>query len=204
MLCRFATLAALFGAVLLPLTATRSLPLDSHRAVYVRDTTAAPVTKTKPSITRTGLAGISSATTDIQGAVYFFQTDHTSPAMMGYALYNLQPHQTYSYHVHVSPVGANHNCTATGGHYDPYSVNKDASTYKCDGTQSKTTCELGDLSGRFGSIKANGDGVAMSPQLFIDSYLSVSNMNPVHGRSIVLHNGKGDRVACGNIEDIAN
>ena len=52
------------------------------------------------------------------------------------------------YHVHVNPVPADGNCTATGAHLDPY--NRGVVT-ACDATKPES-CQVGDLSGKYGNI----------------------------------------------------
>ncbi|KAJ1954561.1 Superoxide dismutase, partial [Dipsacomyces acuminosporus] len=64
----------------------------------------------------------------------------------------LKPGVSYPYHIHINPVPANGNCTATGGHFDPYNINVGAKPYKCDPKNPAKTCELGDLAGRHGNI----------------------------------------------------
>ncbi|KAJ1913720.1 hypothetical protein IWQ60_009105, partial [Tieghemiomyces parasiticus] len=116
-----------------------------------------------------------------------------------YSLTGLKPNQIYHYHVHEGPVGENLDCSAAGGHYDPTKVNKGAATYKCNPNDAFATCELGDLSGRFGPIVATGTGLAQSAQTYRDVYLGIRNGNIISNRAVVVHNEKGDRVACGNI-----
>jgi hypothetical protein len=52
------------------------------------------------------------------------------------------------YHIHVSPVPTDGNCTGTGGHLDPY---QRTDTPACDSTKPQT-CEAGDLSGKWGTL----------------------------------------------------
>ena len=57
---------------------------------------------------------------------------------------------TYSsvYHIHVSPVSSNGNCSSTGSHLDPYNVGE---TVPCDPSQ-PDKCQVGDLSGKHGTM----------------------------------------------------
>ncbi len=52
------------------------------------------------------------------------------------------------YHIHVNPVPADGNCTATGGHLDPY---QRGDTPACD-AKKPATCQVGDLSGKYGLV----------------------------------------------------
>ncbi|KAI9234819.1 MAG: superoxide dismutase [Podila humilis] len=99
----------------------------------------------------------------------------------------------FEYHVHVSPVGPNNNCTATGGHLDPANVG----TTKCI-SATPTKCQEGDLSGKHGELKAT-DGGAIPKVEYVDQQLRFDGeTTTIVGRSIVIHNN-GARVACGNI-----
>ncbi|KAF9197910.1 hypothetical protein BGZ59_005036, partial [Podila verticillata] len=71
----------------------------------------------------------------------------------------------FEYHVHVSPVGPNNNCTATGGHLDPANVG----TTKCI-SATPTKCQEGDLSGKHGELKAT-DGGAIPKVEYVDQQL---------------------------------
>ncbi|KAI9593831.1 superoxide dismutase [Syncephalis fuscata] len=103
----------------------------------------------------------------------------------------------YAYHVHEKPVPADGNCTATGGHFDPYGK-KGAKCTK----QTLNDCELGDLSGKFGKVKFGSTQkndykwvTYVDPTITLDK-----GENGILGRSIVVHNPSGDRIACANIE----
>ncbi len=52
------------------------------------------------------------------------------------------------YHVHLKAVPESGNCTDTGGHLDSY-VRGDSPP--CDSSQPQT-CEVGDLSGKYGTV----------------------------------------------------
>jgi Cu/Zn superoxide dismutase len=55
------------------------------------------------------------------------------------------------YHIHEKPVPADGNCTGTGAHLDPY---KRGETPPCDASK-KESCQVGDLSGKYGNITGN-------------------------------------------------
>ncbi|KAG0371944.1 hypothetical protein BGX24_000956 [Mortierella sp. AD032] len=100
----------------------------------------------------------------------------------------------YEYHVHVSPVGPNFECKATGAHLDPAAVGPD----HCIPTN-LTTCQTGDLSGKHGNL--NGTETGVIPTFwYLDTQLSFTTPanGPMVGRSVVIHNN-GTRIACGNL-----
>jgi hypothetical protein len=52
------------------------------------------------------------------------------------------------YHIHTGTVPDNGNCTATGGHLDPFNRGE---TPACDSTN-PASCQVGDLSGKYGQM----------------------------------------------------
>ncbi|KAJ2368134.1 hypothetical protein H4S01_001763 [Coemansia sp. RSA 2610] len=100
----------------------------------------------------------------------------------------------YPYHIHVNNVPSNGNCTATGGHLNPYEI---ASSVKCDPSDASKTCELGDLAGVFGNMVGDDNGMYVGT--FNATQLTFGGKDTVLDHSIVIHNSKGDRIACANI-----
>ncbi|KAF9150869.1 hypothetical protein BG015_007306 [Linnemannia schmuckeri] len=100
----------------------------------------------------------------------------------------------YEYHIHVTPVGPNYGCAATGGHLDPFNVGP----APCNPTN-LTSCQTGDLSGKHGNILPTQDGTFPTIQ-YIDTQLSFTEPanGPMVGRSVVIHNN-GTRIACGDL-----
>ncbi|KAK6358926.1 hypothetical protein TWF696_000100 [Orbilia brochopaga] len=101
----------------------------------------------------------------------------------------------YPYHIHDFVVGPNENCTATGGHLDPY-MRMDLPA--CD-SAAPETCQVGDLSGKHGKVPVGVDDYCTS---YVDNYLSLdpSNVGFIgNSRSIVIHNVNLTRIGCGNI-----
>ncbi|KAG0355768.1 hypothetical protein BGZ54_001021 [Gamsiella multidivaricata] len=105
----------------------------------------------------------------------------------------ISPTGGFEYHIHVSPVGLNNNCSTTGGHLDP----TDVGTAKCNPAKADK-CQEGDLSGKHGELKATESG-SVPTISYVDPYLQFSEeATTIAGRSIVIHNN-GTRVACANI-----
>ncbi|KAI9593832.1 hypothetical protein BDF19DRAFT_447039 [Syncephalis fuscata] len=65
-------------------------------------------------------------------------------------------------------------------------------------------CELGDMSGKFGKIKFEStEKVQFENIAYLDPTIALSDgEHSVLGRSIVVHDPSGARIACGNIEKI--
>jgi hypothetical protein len=69
----------------------------------------------------------------------------------------------YAYHVHVAPVPADGNCTGTLGHLDPYGV---VVANACT-SKDQQDCQVGDLSGKHGTIPYDNGGTYTSVLSFI-------------------------------------
>ncbi|KAG0092813.1 hypothetical protein BGZ93_001728 [Podila epicladia] len=100
----------------------------------------------------------------------------------------------YDYHVHVKPV-TNGNCSSTGAHLDPTNVGV---ATPCD-PKNLTSCQTGDLAGKFGNFMGTEDGV-LPFTTYIDTQLKFEGdaNNTLVGRSVVIHNN-GTRIACADI-----
>ncbi|KAJ1911479.1 Superoxide dismutase [Tieghemiomyces parasiticus] len=98
----------------------------------------------------------------------------------------------FKYHIHALPVPADGNCTATSGHYNPTNI---VANTTCVPSNSLATCEIGDLSGKHGSLNPASSAVPIVGN-YVDSDVSVSS---VTGLSVVIHAANGTRVACANI-----
>ncbi|KAL5120252.1 Cell surface superoxide dismutase [Cu-Zn] 4 [Pleosporales sp. CAS-2024a] len=99
----------------------------------------------------------------------------------------------FIYHIHNKPVPANGNCTAAGAHLDPYMRGE---TPPCDATKPET-CQVGDLSGKHGSISAD----SFSAQ-YLDPYLSLTPGTPAFfgNLSFVVHLANKTRIGCANFQ----
>jgi Cu/Zn superoxide dismutase len=102
----------------------------------------------------------------------------------------------YAWHIHVNPVDSTGNCNSTGFHLDPAGLNPNESNpnYKCDPNNAAATCEVGDLSGKFGKLHAD-----QKFYKFLDPTLHLNGKNGIIGRSIVFHLANDTRIACANI-----
>ncbi|KAK6355905.1 hypothetical protein TWF718_000284 [Orbilia javanica] len=103
----------------------------------------------------------------------------------------------YPYHIHDFVVGEGGNCTATGGHLDPYVRRDDP---PCD-PEAPETCEIGDLSGKHGKASEEASTGTWCTS-YVDKYLSFDSEDVAfigNDRSIVVHNANKTRIACGNI-----
>ncbi|KAJ1741027.1 hypothetical protein LPJ78_003543 [Coemansia sp. RSA 989] len=117
---------------------------------------------------------------------------------LGISVSGLEAGASYPFHIHTDLVPSDGNCTATGGHLDPHGIKKAAGdNYKCSADDAIKTCELGDLSGQLGPILAGSDGTFVGN--FNVSTLDFGGEHTILDHSIVIHNSKGDRIACANI-----
>ncbi|KAI8865482.1 Cu,Zn superoxide dismutase-like protein [Ramicandelaber brevisporus] len=102
--------------------------------------------------------------------------------------------KSYAWHIHNKPVPADGNCVATEGHFDPYNVKANSKPeYKCNPADKLNTCELGDLSGKYGPIKATCGSTFST--CVVDENI---NMDMLAGKSVVIHDGDA-RIVCANI-----
>ncbi|XP_061167021.1 uncharacterized protein LOC133175902 isoform X1 [Saccostrea echinata] len=104
------------------------------------------------------------------------------------------------YHIHTEPVDLSSPTpcenNVVGGHFNPFFINQTKSPPP--GTGTHDLYEVGDLSGKYGSILEGRDtALASGP----DNFLPVSGPLSISGRSLVIHRGDGSRWLCGNIEE---
>jgi hypothetical protein len=107
--------------------------------------------------------------------------------------------ETSTYHVHVAPVEGDLEfpCEATTlhGHWNPRDVNPKNSPLP--GTGSSDMYEIGDLSGKFGTL----DDVSEYETSYNDTILPLFGYESIIGRSIVIHKKmKMERWACSTLE----
>lgn len=101
-----------------------------------------------------------------------------------------------AYHLHVAPV-PDGNCTATLAHLDPY-IRGEATP--CDKT-APATCQVGDLSGKHGTIPAD---VGEWETSYVDLYAStLEGIGAFFGnRSIVVHYPNKTRITCASFAKV--
>lgn len=97
----------------------------------------------------------------------------------------------FLYHIHDAPVPSTGNCTGTLAHLDPF---KRGEQPPCDSTN-KQTCQVGDLSGKYGKIAAD----PFTAQ-YTDLYASTKpGIGAFFGnRSITFHYANATRITCAN------
>jgi Cu/Zn superoxide dismutase/Na+-transporting NADH:ubiquinone oxidoreductase subunit NqrD len=92
------------------------------------------------------------------------------------------------YHVHTLPLSAG-SCASATGHFNPLNA-----TGTCNPAM-PSTCEIGDLSGKFGALSGSSVNA-----MYSDANLPLFGMNSIVGRSVVIHaSGTGARIACADI-----
>ncbi|KXN65761.1 Cu,Zn superoxide dismutase-like protein, partial [Conidiobolus coronatus NRRL 28638] len=102
----------------------------------------------------------------------------------------------YSWHIHEKPVDDSGDCGSTGGHFDPAGFNPggNSADYKCDPDNKYDTCEVGDLSGKYGKVHPG-----QLAYKFSDEDVLLNGENGIIGRSVVMHLGDKTRIVCANI-----
>lgn len=102
-----------------------------------------------------------------------------------------------AYHIHVNPIPEDGNCTAAGGHLDPYNV---TDAYQCSPETPPETCQIGDLAGKHGKIDTSTFQTASYQKAYPDLFLSTTKDTTAFfgNRSIVVHAANGTRLNCGN------
>ncbi|GAB7350963.1 hypothetical protein MBLNU459_g1464t1 [Dothideomycetes sp. NU459] len=97
----------------------------------------------------------------------------------------------FLYHIHDNPISSDGNCSSAGGHVDPFERGEAPS---CDASL-PMTCQVGDLSGKHGSI----NDTEFSAN-YVDQYLSTTPGNGAFlgNRSLVVHFANKTIITCGN------
>ena len=135
----------------------------------------------------------------VSGKIEFSQASPSHPVKTCINLSGLRGNAG-GFHVHQLPVpqrtsSTENRCLGTGGHFNPF--NFDASVGPPAGVVGDDEYEVGDLSGKYGSL----EGMDKRNQCFIDTNLSLFGKNSIVNRSVVIHkNPGGDRWVCVDIE----
>ena len=136
----------------------------------------------------------------VKGGISFKQSSPFHPVETNLELVHLNS-SAGSFHIHQLPVTYkmttdDNPCSRTGGHWNPYRI--DASVSPKPGQGSFDKYEVGDLSGKYGTLKDKDDVRGR----FHDPNLSLYGKNSIVGRAIVLHNTPvPKRWICANIEE---
>ncbi|KAF2405263.1 hypothetical protein EJ06DRAFT_525788 [Trichodelitschia bisporula] len=98
----------------------------------------------------------------------------------------------FMYHVHDQPVPASGACADAKAHLDPWARGEVPACNASD----KDSCQVGDLSGKYGNITTSG-AVEKS---FIDLYSSLAPGDEAYiaNRSVVVHTSDKTRIGCAN------
>ncbi|CAL8333790.1 unnamed protein product [Lota lota] len=130
------------------------------------------------------------------GGVRFSQAFSRGPTTVNVSLAGLGA-LAGGYHVHVLPIksGAANPCSDANirGHHNPLSVN--ISTSPGPGVGTTDEYEIGDISGKFGSLT----GLNELNALYVDSDMPLSGPHSILGRSLVIHYRNGSRMQCADI-----
>jgi len=137
----------------------------------------------------------------VRGKIHFSQDSVDSNTTITVNLTNLDqfPGESYPWHIHQYPfpLGIANPCRGeiTGGHYDPLGANTGAD-YADNCAMNSELCELGDLSGKFGPLRAGNNVV----ETFKDPRLFLYGVYSIIGRSVVIHFRNTTRFICANID----
>jgi hypothetical protein len=103
------------------------------------------------------------------------------------------------YHLHVSPIPDDGNCTKALAHLDPFIRGEKP---VCDPSFPQT-CQVGDLSGKYGTIPVNQDPFEVT---YVDLFASTQDgLGAFFGnRSLVVHLNNATRITCANFQSVAN
>ncbi|XP_053085248.1 uncharacterized protein cusr [Pangasianodon hypophthalmus] len=129
------------------------------------------------------------------GNVHFFQLSPQGPTNIHVSLTHLEA-KAGGYHVHLLPVKSGPEACSNAnvmGHFNPYGVNISTSPTPGNGTVDQY--EIGDISGKFGSLADQNQ----FENHYKDSNMPLSGPNSIIGRSLVIHYRNGTRMQCADI-----
>ncbi|KAK4105304.1 hypothetical protein N658DRAFT_114868 [Parathielavia hyrcaniae] len=135
---------------------------------------------------------------NIEGEITAVASDDGLGVRITIKLSNLpQTGASLPYHIHDKPVPENGNCTATTAHLDPYLRGQQP---PCDASAPET-CEVGDLSGKHGTIPTDQDTWETSYlELFASTLKSYTGF--LGNRSIVIHYPNATRITCADFAEV--
>ena len=138
-----------------------------------------------------GVTGWISFTQQQSGAILIQTSIRSEQEVGGWHVHN------YPVDFTIDPAG---RCAGAGGHYDPsnrFGVAEPNYTTVCN-LATPLQCEAGDLSGKFGCLVTSTAAGVVS-YTSNDNELQLQGRYGIIGRSVVIHNPDGSRLACGNI-----
>ena len=131
-----------------------------------------------------------SSKSDIEGTIKF------EPAKNGTVLISIDLEGLpssggpFPFHIHEKAVPESGNCTATGGHFNPYNGSMTATA--------PAAKEVGDIAGRHFNIT----GETFSAEID-DNYISLNPDSKAYigGLSVVIHSSNNSRLTCANLKE---
>lgn len=141
-----------------------------------------------PDRPNTKIRGEITGTSNANGTGVFWHVD-----FYGFPDPSLGP---FLYHIHDQPIPASGNCTAALAHLDPYIRGEQP---PCDPTKPQT-CQVGDLSGKYGNITADSNGEFETSYLDLFTSTIQGPASFFGNRSIVVHTANTTRLTCANFE----
>ncbi|KAH9469820.1 hypothetical protein Pst134EA_007097 [Puccinia striiformis f. sp. tritici] len=183
------TLRPVYGLVLL-LVAFSCIPGTARTQGISRKRAAGGLTRTSCVEATVAIVGAADfgLTNIISGTVRFKKEAGGTSVTIG--VDGLKTAEEDPFHIHVSPVGRN-NCGAAGKHFNPTNIEQLCPGRVADHKQ----CQVGDLSGKGEKLKAKGGGIRAVVS-YVDQVIDISQ---IVGRSVVVHDALGVKIACGDI-----
>ncbi|XP_040296699.1 uncharacterized protein LOC121008312 isoform X2 [Bufo bufo] len=124
------------------------------------------------------------------------QATDLDPTLVHFTIHGLGGHAG-GLHIHVLPVSETSDNACSNvqikGHFNPFSI--EASTSPAAGSGTDDNYEVGDISGRQGSL-LNQDNVTKQ---YTDMNFPLSGTHGVLGRSLVIHYANGSRMQCASL-----
>ncbi|TSK67259.1 Cell surface Cu-only superoxide dismutase 5 [Bagarius yarrelli] len=130
-----------------------------------------------------------------EGNIHFLQLSPQGPTHIHVSLTCLDD-KAGGYHIHLLPIKSGLEACSNEnvkGHFNPFGVNISTSPTPGNGTVDQY--EIGDISGKFGSLVNQNQ----FENHYRDSNMPLSGPNSIIGRSLVIHYRNGSRMQCADI-----